>query len=227
MLISRKYRDILLVILSLPNTFIFNFKYFPFKQAIKLPVFVSHRVWLMQIDGKVTIKSPIKRRMVNIGFGRVGIFDRHKSRSIWQVAGHVVFNGRANIGHGSKLSVGSRAKLILGDGFTISAESTIVANNRVEIGDNVLFSWDILLVDTDFHSIKDMDNNIINPDSPVKIGNNVWVGCRSMILKGSRLSDGVIVAAGTTVTASSASKANSIIGGSPLKIIKADVSWWI
>lgn len=221
---NRKSRDLILFILSLPKTIIFNFKYFPFKQAIKLPVFVSHRVWLMQLDGSVEIiGKPIRRGMISIGFGRVGIFDRHNSRSVWQVAGKVVFKGRAHIGHGSKFSVGG--SLLLGDGFTISAESTIVATTRVEIGDNVLFSWDILLTDTDFHAIKDCKGERINNNTPVVIGDNVWIGCRSMILKGSQITSGSIVAAGTTVTSSSSFEANAIVGGDPARILKRNVFW--
>jgi len=225
MLISRKIRDFVLDILSLPNTILFNFKYLPFKQAVKLPVYVSYRVWLMQMDGRIQIQAPIHRRMISIGFGRIGIFDRHKSRTIWQVAGTVIFKGRAKIGHGSKISVGGRAELVLGDGFTISAESTIVANKKVEIGNNVLFSWDILLVDTDFHAIKDNEGVIINPDVPVIIGDKVWIGCRSMILKGSEIPSGTIIAAGTTITSSLSSGTHSIVGGNPVRVLKEGVYW--
>ena len=225
MIISKNFRDALLDILALPNTIIFNFKYFPLKQAIKLPVYVSHRVWLMQLDGKVEIESTtVRRKMITIGFGRIGIFDRHNSRSIWQVAGHVVFKGAANIGHGSKLSVGG--KLVLGSGFRVSAESTIVASSRVEIGRNALFSWDIFLADTDFHDINDAHGKVLNPRSPVILGDNVWIGCRTMILKGSNLSSGTIVAAGTTITSSGCFEENSIVGGNPARVIKQDVTWW-
>jgi len=225
MIVNKNIRDLVLNILALPNTLRFNFKYFPFKQAIKLPVYVSHRVWLMQINGNIQIEGPIRRGMITIGFGRIGIFDRQNSRSIWLVAGRVVFKGSARIGHGSKVSVGGRGKLILGDRFTISAESTIVTNKKVEIGNNVLFSWDILLADTDFHDIKNSGGEVINPDAPVIIGDNVWVGCRSMILKGSKIPSGTIVAAGTTITSTVNYGKNSIVGGNPVNILKENVYW--
>jgi len=84
MIVNKNIRDLVLNILALPNTLRFNFKYFPFKQAIKLPVYVSHRVWLMQINGNIQIEGPIRRGMITIGFGRIGIFDRQNSRSIWR-----------------------------------------------------------------------------------------------------------------------------------------------
>jgi len=209
--------------LSLPKTIYFNFKYLPFEQARKLPIFVSHRVWLMQMAGSIHLEGSIHRGMITIGFGRVGIFDRHKSRTIWQVAGRVVFKGRARIGHGSKLSVSGN--IIMGDGFTISAESTLVATTKVEIGRGVLFSWDILLADTDFHAINDEVGNRINENAPIIISDKVWIGCRSMILKGSRIPAGVIVAAGTTITSSTVFEENAIVGGNPVKVLKKNVSW--
>ena len=52
-----KIKTLLLFVISFPKTLWFNFKYFPFYDAIKLPVFVSQRVWLMTMDGKRTIKN--------------------------------------------------------------------------------------------------------------------------------------------------------------------------
>ena len=65
--------------------------------------------------------------MISIGYGEVGIFDMKRSRSIWQVYGEVVFKGKANIGHGSKISVDKNGTLELGNNFKTTAESAIVS----------------------------------------------------------------------------------------------------
>lgn len=39
-------------------------------------------------------------------------------------------------------------------------------------------------MDTDFHKIKNEDGVQINTNSPVLIGDHVWIGCRALILKG-------------------------------------------
>ena len=75
--------------------------------------------------------------------------------------GHVVFKGRGYIGHGAKISVGKDATLMVGDNFTISAESTIVSMLNINFGDDCLLSWDILIMDSDLHKIKDGNGNII------------------------------------------------------------------
>ncbi len=215
-------RELFLKIFGLPKTLLFNFRYFPFKTAVKLPVLLSHRVWLEEMSGKVLLPPVVSRGMVRIGFGEVGIFDRRRSRSIWQVSGTVEFKGRADIGHGSRLSVSG--SLVVGENFSITAESAVVVRKSVEIGRGVLFSWDVLVMDSDFHCIRSEDGAIINPDSPVRIGDGVWVGCRSLILKGAVIPDGVVVAAASVVSGPCGS-ARSVIGGNPARILKENVTW--
>ena len=162
--------------------------------------------------------------MIKIGFGSVGIFDKTNSRTIWQVSGRVVFKGRANIGHGSKISVGRKGSLILGNRFKISAETSIVAQHHIEIGEDCLLSWGIMVMDTDFHPISDKKGNRINPDSPIYIADHVWIGCRSTILKGTLIPEGSVVAADSCI-AGRLTEANAIYTGLPVHILKKEISW--
>ncbi|MFN8356329.1 MAG: hypothetical protein U0Y10_17870 [Spirosomataceae bacterium] len=204
------------------KTIYFNFKYLPLRQAIKLPIFVSKKVYFMNVGGKIIFDCPIKTGMVQIGYGEVGIFDRKVSRSIWKVSGSVIFKGKANIGHGSKLSVGGT--LILGNNFTITAESSIVASNKVEFGENCLLSWDILIMDTDFHKVKDKAENILNPSTPIIVGNKVWIGCRCLILKGAIIPDNCVIGANSFVS-KQLEKENAIYGGQPARLLKEEIVW--
>lgn len=209
---------------GLPKTIWFNFKYFNFKDAMKLPVFVSNRVWLMELGGSVKL-GIVRTGVVRIGFNDIGIFDRQRSRTIWQVSGTVEFEGSASIGHGSKISV--IGNLVIGNNFCISAESSIIAHKKITIGDDVLLSWDILIMDTDIHEIYDEGGSCINQPKAVIIGSNVWVGCRSLILKGVEIANGVVVAANTTLT-KPININNSIVGGNPVRVLKdkiAAVKW--
>ena len=201
---------------GLPKTILFNFKYFNFKDAIKLPVFVSSQVLLKELNGTINLDI-VRTGVIRLGFNDVGIFDRQRSRTIWQVSGTVEFKGSAIIGHGSKICVGGN--LVIGNNFRISAESTIMAFKKITIGNDVLLSWDILIMDTDYHEIYDENHSCINQPKAVVIGNNVWIGCRSLILKGVEIADGVVVAANTTLAKSINSK-NSIVGGNPVRVLK-------
>jgi acetyltransferase-like isoleucine patch superfamily enzyme len=214
--------DVFNIIRSIPKTLRFNLHYFPLKTALKLPVVVSHRTYLRELHGKVELPEKVERAMVKIGFGDVGHYDRKRSRSIWQVSGTVSFGGKASIGHGSKISV--RGDLHLGDGFTMTAESTIVCAKEIRFGNDCLLSWDILVMDTDEHPLYNKDNERINPDKAIQVGDHVWIGCKCVLLKGAVVSDNTVVAAGTLLT-SSFSGEHQVIGGNPPSVLKNDVRW--
>lgn len=207
------------------KTFYFNFKYLPFNQAIKFPILISRYTYLKNCTGNIKINSKkIKTGMIGIGKNGVGIFDEKKSRSIWEVSGQVIFSGKCIIGHGSKISVGDTACLEFGDNFVITAESSIVCQKKITFGNDCLLSWEILIMDTDFHKIKSLDGNILNPSSEIFIGNHVWIGCKSLILKGSVISDNNIIGANSLVS-SKLLQSNSVYAGNPVRIVKQDISW--
>jgi len=224
-LIIDSIKKIYLYIRAIPKSIWFNFRYLEFRQALKVPMIISHRVKLKKTKGKISILSDnISKGMIRIGFGDVGIFDRKKSRTIWKVEGNVEFHGRCFLGHGSKISVGKKGRLILGNNFKISAESSIVCEKEVRFGENCLLSWDVLIMDSDFHKIKDINGAVINTDEPIIFENNIWVGCRCLILKGTKIESNSVIAANTTMTKSFQGE-NQIIGGNPPKVIKRNIIW--
>lgn len=218
-------RRIYLALRGLPKTLLFNLTYFPLRDALRLPVWISHHVWLKNVGGEVVLdvsSASLRSGLVRIGFNDVGIFDRRYSRSVWELSGKVIFRGEALIGHGSKISVSG--VLDLGARFTMTAESTIVSRKRVRFGEGCLLSWDVLVMDTDFHEIFDGDGNRINEDDEIRIGDGVWLGCRTLVLKGVEIEDGCIIAANTTVTRPMKGE-RKLIAGNPACIKKDDVRW--
>jgi len=125
-----KLSKLVLLIRAIPKAPIFNFHYFPFAEAIRLPVIVSHRVWFAKLGGRVRIAKP-SRGGIRIGFNDVGVFDQQRSRSVWEVRGTVNFEGRAELGHGRKICVLSDEHLTLGEDVAITAESNIIAAKQV------------------------------------------------------------------------------------------------
>jgi len=206
------------------KTIYFNFKYLPFKQAVRMPIMVSRKVYLKKISGKIIIDCPIKTGIIQIGYGDVGIFDEKNSRSIWEVSGTVIFRGKCSIGHGSKITVGKIGKLEFGENFFITAESSIVAFKEIKFGDDCLLSWDILVIDTDFHKLKDEKGNIINEPRSIIIGNKVWVGCRCLVLKGTVIPNNCVIGADSIVNRV-LEKGSCLYVGSPCKLSKENISW--
>ena len=208
------------------KTLYINFKYLPLKQAILLPIWISHKCYLLKVSGKIDIGGKITTGMIQIGYGEVGIFDRKRSRSVFELEGKIIFKGRAFIGQGCKLSITNKGILELGHNFVITAETAIVCHKGINIGNDCLISWDVLIMDTDIHKIMNNDNIVINPPKQIKIGDRVWIGCRSIVLKGVEISSGTIIAANSTITKSQTTS-NTLVGGNPTQILRTDVTWSI
>lgn len=162
---------------------------------------------------------------MKIGFGHVGCFDKKYERSIWEVAGNLVFEGRAFFGHGSRILVGGNGTLCVGDKFVNTAGISIICFLNIKIGRNVLTSWETLIMDTDFHKIRDLariDGGI--REKAVVIGNHVWIGCRATILKGTQILDDSVIAAGAVVSKKIESP-SVLIAGNPALVKKTNVTW--
>jgi len=162
--------------------------------------------------------------MLQLGYQRVGSLDVVNNRTIWEVRGKVVLNGKCiRIGSGSSITV--IGECILGDSLIITGRSTIICRDKIVFGRNVLISWDVLLMDTDFHNIYDEEFQLINEDKPILIGDNVWIGCRSTVLKGTILPSNSIIAANSVV--SGKMEKEGCIYSSNKRILKERVSWTI
>jgi acetyltransferase-like isoleucine patch superfamily enzyme len=73
----------------------------------------------------------------------------------------------------------------------------------IEIGDDCLIASGCRFIDHD-HGIKVgvLMRNQHGAEMPIVLGNNVWLGCNVIVLKGVSIGDGAIVAAGAVVTKS-------------------------
>lgn len=95
----------------------------------------------------------------------------------------------------------------------------------IDIGDDCMFSNNISVRTTDSHSIIDSGGNRINYALDVCIGNHVWVGLQSLILKGGNIGDNSIVAARSVVSSSTPCEQNCILAGQPAKILRKNIGW--
>lgn len=115
----------------------------------------------------------------------------------------------------------------------------LVSAEKIEIGDDVMFSWGCTVSDTDAHSTKweERKNDVRDwkkgldekkegtykdwayvKTKPVLIKNKCWIGFNAIVLKGVVLSEECVVGAGSVVSRSF-DKA-SILAGNPASLIK-------
>jgi len=92
------------------------------------------------------------------------------------------------------------------------------------IGDDCMFSHGIEVRNGDSHAIEDAASGMrINEAMDVVIGNHVWLGANSTVLKGTKIDDGSIIATGSVVTQNIES--HSIAAGVPARIVKHAIRW--
>ena len=132
-------------------------------------------------------------------------------------------NSEMNIGsfsfmYGADIIIFKNGILNLGNESFINSDCKIRCHRRITIGDKCAISHDVTIMDGDGHEI-----NGDNSDLDVVIGNHVWIGTRVVILKGVKIGDGAVIAAGSVVNKDV--PAGSLVGGIPAKIIKESVVW--
>ncbi|HZK54103.1 MAG TPA: acyltransferase [Desulfosporosinus sp.] len=112
------------------------------------------------------------------------------------------------------------ARIFIGNNVGISG-ATIYARKGITIGNNTLIGGNVKIIDNDFHPIEiETRNQDIKEKIRTRIiiiGKNCFIGCNSIILKGTSLGDGVVVGAGSVVSGQFPD--NVVIAGNPAKII--------
>ena len=122
---------------------------------------------------------------------------------------------------GSRISIGRN---------TYVGRSQIVAADCVTVGDHVLISWDVTIIDHNSHSLDARQREKDCADwrtgtkdwtdiatAPVVISDHAWLGFGATILKGVTVGEGAIIAAQSVVTKDVAPY--TIVGGNPAVVI--------
>lgn len=119
----------------------------------------------------------------------------------------VVINDGYNVRIGNNTGIGNYVVIWGSGGVTIGNDTLIAANS---------------VITSDGHDVNAKLYRESSHVSPVKIGNNVWIGAGVIVLPGVTIGDNAIVAAGSVVNKDV--EANSIVAGVPAKLIKATLS---
>jgi acetyltransferase-like isoleucine patch superfamily enzyme len=112
------------------------------------------------------------------------------------------------------------AVLEVGDdcGFT---GTTLVAADRLTIGDRVLVGGNASIVDFDFHPLmpEGRAKNInAGAAAPIVIGDDVFVGMDALVMKGVTIGEGAVVGAGSVVTQDVPPR--TVVAGNPAQVVR-------
>ena len=105
------------------------------------------------------------------------------------------------------------AVLEIGNNVGISG-GVIACFKHIKIGNNVKVGGNVSIFDGDFH----LDDPRSGTPKDIIIGDNVWIGYESIILKGVSIGNNSVIGAGSVVTKDIPD--NTIAAGNPCKIIK-------
>jgi acetyltransferase-like isoleucine patch superfamily enzyme len=97
---------------------------------------------------------------------------------------------------GIRIELLAGACLFIGKGTYLNRNVQLVVADSVWIGQRVKIGWDVVIMDTDLHGHSGQPV----ATKPIVIEDDVWIGCRALILKGVRIGEGAVVAAGAIVT---------------------------
>lgn len=169
-----------------------------------------------------------------IGYGRGTLLSlKFEKASKICVRGHIIVTKR----HGSitvndyttfwprvKLSCVGRSKsdlaeIQIGTGCSIGDRTQIHCGRNISIGNGVIIAWDCVIMDRDYHSTSAGMETI----RPVIVQDNVWIGCRSILLKGITVGEDAVIAAGSVVTKDV--QPYTLVAGNPAKEIKSVEGW--
>jgi acetyltransferase-like isoleucine patch superfamily enzyme len=115
---------------------------------------------------------------------------------------------------GVRLECWAGASIRIGNGTYLNRNVEIIAQREVTIGRDCQISWDVVIMDTDQHGF---EGELPIP-KPVRLGDRVWVGCRTIILKGVTIGDEAVIGAGSVVTKDV--PAGTVVAGVPARVIR-------
>ena len=198
----------------------FNFKMLPFKQSIHFPFDFCHKIKFRRLSGKIIIEgNAISRGMIRVGAQGSDMFDG--TSTILDIAGTLIIKGKSiGIGTGSLLRIERNGFVELNAGVVLGAKNIVLCEQHISIGGQTISSWNCQFMDTDTHSIINLDNGDVLPRShPIIIGQHCWIGNNVLVNKGTVLPNDTIVASYSLCNKDYGNMAseNSIIGGIPAK----------
>lgn len=107
-------------------------------------------------------------------------------------------------------------------GENVGISGTTVYGSDIVIGDYTIIGANSKIIDFDFHSTDYLERRTDSQKSikskPIRIGNDVFIGCNTIILKGTIIGDRCIIGAGSVVSGEFPN--DTIIAGNPARVIK-------
>lgn len=101
----------------------------------------------------------------------------------------------------------------------------VYEHQNIIIGDGCLVSYNVIFRTSDGHLVYDADSHKrINASRSILVGDHVWIGQYSAILKGTKIGSGSIIG-GNSVVAGKKIPSNQSWAGNPAHLIRKNIYW--
>jgi acetyltransferase-like isoleucine patch superfamily enzyme len=130
--------------------------------------------------------------------------------------------GNVNMFYGTTIEVHVNGKLITGQ-CSLNTGAVIICAYRTKIGSGVLIARLVHIMDSDTHHVFDENGNKTNMPREVVIGDNVWLGVKSTVMRGVVIGNGSIVSANSVVI--SKVKEHTLVAGMPARVFSEVKKW--
>lgn len=215
--------------LGLPKSLVFNIRTLGIKKGIWLPIILGYRTqikWKYVKKGSVEINNNFKKT----GIVKIGLYTGmgvNETKTIIDIRknGKLIFecDDSKCIATGSYVMVEDSSIVFMG-AFHGGNNLKLISRKGIELGKDVLTSWNCTIMDSDGHVIIDQNTRLIRNDNEcIKIGNHVWICANCSILKGTVIPNNIIIGANSTLT-KKLDTANAIYGNYG-KVIAKNVDW--
>lgn len=160
-----------------------NSKIIPYKNAI-IVLSKDCRVYISNGD--------IELGCDKLRHSKVETLVRLRGKAVW------CSTGGCNIAYGTTIEILNNA-ILDSHYFTMNSRSVLIAAKKIILGKDVMIGRNVILYDSDFHSIYGNNGRIINKSKELNIGSHVWIASNATILKGTYIGSNSIISAGNIV----------------------------
>lgn len=133
----------------------------------------------------------------------------------------IEFNGNVTIGYGADIEAHPNSIIRFGDGVATNIGTTIICQERVEIGNNTMLGRHVTIRDNNGGHY--MNRSGYKNSRPVVIGDKVWLTEQCTIMPGVTIGDSAIVGALSFVVGPV--KKNTVVSGNPAQVVDEDILW--
>ena len=193
----------------------------------------SHIIFsTISVDNFIVLKlenACLKRVSLNVvGLNNILIINGVISSSKILVVGNnnkIIVHTSVSINNSTLIIRGENCSIEIGKNSTFGGIYIVCMgiNNVVKIGEQCMFAENVELWASDAHPIYDCENILLNPSKPIVIGDHVWVGKNTTILKGVNIGNGSVVGMSTIVTKNIDHSTLNV--GFPQRPIKKGIRW--